>query len=89
MVALYDSDGVVGLYRDDFDLYTHRTRVLGEFLAGELFSGICNDLIGRAQVGIDLALLEGIPGMCCTNILEPLAGLITSAFVDDVEDGLS
>jgi len=48
MVAFYDSDGVVSLYRDDFDLDTYYIRVLGEFLTRKLPSGVRNELIGRA-----------------------------------------
>ncbi len=48
MVILYDSDGVVSLYGDDFDLDTHCVRVLSEFLAYKLPSGVRNELIGWA-----------------------------------------
>jgi hypothetical protein len=48
MVTFYDPDRVVSLYRDDFDLDAHYVRVLGEFLARKLPSGIRNELIGKA-----------------------------------------
>ncbi len=48
IVAFYDSDGVIGLYRDDFDLNAHRVCLLGELLARKLPSGVHNELIGRA-----------------------------------------
>jgi hypothetical protein len=48
MVAFYDSDGVVGLYGDDFDLNAYRIYLLGELLAYKLPSGVRNELIGRA-----------------------------------------
>jgi hypothetical protein len=48
MVTFYDSDGIVSLYRDDFDLDAYYVRVLGEFLTRKLPSGIYNELIGKA-----------------------------------------
>ena len=48
MIAFYDSDGVISLYRDDFDFDAYCVRVLGEFLTRKLPSGVRNELIGRA-----------------------------------------
>jgi hypothetical protein len=48
VVAFYDSNRVVGLYKDDFDFDTHAVYVLGELLARKLLSSICNELIRRA-----------------------------------------
>jgi hypothetical protein len=48
MVALYDPNGVVSLYRYDFDPDTHRAGVLSELLASELFPGVHSHLVRRA-----------------------------------------
>ena len=62
--------------------------MLGELLASKLLSGIYNNLIWRAQVGINPAHLKSIPSMLCTDILEPSASLISSSFVDNVQNRL-
>jgi hypothetical protein len=53
MVTLDDPDGVMSLYRHDFDLDIYSGCVLGEFLAGKLLTRVRNELIGRIQVSID------------------------------------
>jgi hypothetical protein len=45
MVTLYDSNGVMSLYRDDFDLNAYYIRVLSEFLTYKLPSSVHNELI--------------------------------------------
>ena len=89
MVTFNDSDGVVGFYRDGFDLDTRHTCVLSELLARKLLSGVRNEVIGRAQVGIDPTLSKCVPGVGCADILKPLAGLVSCAFVDYVKHRLS
>jgi hypothetical protein len=89
MVTFNDSDGVVSLYRDGFDLDTRHTCVLSELLARKLLSGVRNELTGRAQVGMDPTLSKDVPGVGCADILKPLVGWVSCAFVDYVKYRLS
>jgi hypothetical protein len=48
VITFYDSNKVIGLYKDDFDFDTYIVYVLGELLARKLLSSVCNELIRRA-----------------------------------------
>jgi hypothetical protein len=48
MVALYNPDRVMSLYKYDFDLDTYRANVLCELLTSELFLGVYSYLVRRA-----------------------------------------
>jgi hypothetical protein len=45
---LYNSNKVISLYKDDFDLYTYNIYKLSKFLINKLLFNIYNNLIKRA-----------------------------------------
>jgi hypothetical protein len=69
MVTFDDSHGIVSLNRNNFNFYTYSSYILVEFLANEVFTGICSNLVKGTQISIYLISLKCIPSILYTNIL--------------------